>query len=527
MKTPLAFVAAVALCAQTAPEGARKLETPDSGPPVFRVTAVSRTVKSINYRHRSGATKINFGGTALMPAARGEAKVESKQGYIEIEVEFAGLTPPGGKFGREYLTYVLWAVTPEGRATNLGEIILDPYGRGKLNVTTELQAFALIVTVEPYFAVSQPSDLVIMENTVRPDTLGKVELVDARFELLQRGQYSLPEPQPANDARLPLQLQEAANAIEISRHAGADRYAADVFEKAQGLWRQSQDYQRRKQAKPAAMIARQAVQTAEDARAIAVKRIEEERLAQERQAAADREAKAKAEAEAEAQRRARAEAEQRAEAERRRLAEQERLAAEKARSEAEQARAAAEQAAQLAAKLKAEAEAARAEALTQQQAAQAEAEKARLAADELRERLRQQLNKVLETRDSARGLIVNMSDVLFDSGKATLKPGAREKLAKVAGLLLGHPALRLEIEGHTDSVGSEEYNQRLSIQRAIGVQEYLLENGITEVTAQGYGESRPVASNDDDAGRQRNRRVELIVSGEAIGTEPSATRTTP
>jgi outer membrane protein OmpA-like peptidoglycan-associated protein len=509
---------------------------------VFRTTVVSRTVKAVNYRHRSGATTIDLGGTALLPNARAEAKVESKQGYIEIEVEFDDIGSPASKFGPEYLTYVMWAVTPEGRATNLGEVILNGT-KSKLNVTTELQSFALIVTAEPYFAVSQPSDAVVMENVIRPDTRGRIEEVEARYELLQRGVYTLnvspgQAPERAPDPRTPLTLLQARNAVDIARYAGADRYAADTFEKARKLLDQAEDYHRRKQTRPTSMVARESVQTAEDARMITVKRVEEERLAKERQAAADRESQAKAETEAEARRRAEAEASQRAEAASRQRAEEERRAAEQARLEADKARQAAQEAAAQAARQQAEAEAAGAAALAQQQAAQAEAEKARLAAEEagrraqdaereraeLRERVRQQLNSVLETRDSARGLIVNMPDVLFDFGKAELKPTAREKLARVAGIVLSQPSLKLEAEGHTDSVGSDEFNQKLSEQRAAAVQQYFLQNGITaeNVTARGFGEAKPAAPNTTNAGRQQNRRVELVVSGEAIGTPAAA-----
>src|ERR1051326_5903927 len=154
--------------------------------PIYRVTVTARTAKAINYQHRSGATKVGFRGTELLAGARGEAKVESKQGYIEIEVEFDGLQP-ATRNGAEYLTYVLWAITPEGRTANLGEILLNGT-KGKLDVTTELQVFGLVVTAEPYFAVNRPSDLIVMENVVRADTKGKVEEIDAKYELLQRGQ---------------------------------------------------------------------------------------------------------------------------------------------------------------------------------------------------------------------------------------------------------------------------------------------------------------------------------------------------
>ncbi len=516
--------------------------------PLYKVTVVSRTAKAINYRHRSGATKIDFQGTALLPKSHGQAKVESKQGYIEIEVEFRELAP-ASQFGPEYLTYVLWAISPEGRASNLGEVLLNGTS-SKLDVSTELQAFGLIVTAEPYFAVTQPSDVVVMENIVRQDTLGKVEEIDAKYELLQRGQYTFNvdksqiKPVNLSDSKVPIELYEARNAVQIARWTGADKYAGESYDKAAKLLTQAEDYQVRKQKKPTSMIAREAVQTAEDARLITLRRISEEKLAMERQAAADRESKAKAEAEASDRQRATAEEQQRAEAARR--AEAERMAknsAERAaqsdaeRAAAERAKAEAIVAQQQAAKDRADADAARAAAVAQQQIAMAETDKARLAAseadrmrmkaendrEELRKQLLQQFNLILETRDTARGLIVNMSDVLFDTGKYNLRPAAREKLARISGIVLSHPGLKLEVEGHTDSVGSEAMNQKLSEDRANGVQQYLVGAGIPAnmVASKGFGKTMPVASNDTAAGRQQNRRVELVVSGEVIGTKLS------
>lgn len=522
--------------------------------PIYRVTVVSRTAQAVNYRHRSGATKINFGGTALMPNARGEAKVESKKGYIEVEVEFDEMNV-AQKYGPEYLTYVLWAITPEGRAQNLGEILLDSQGRGKLNVSTEFQAFGMIVTAEPYFAVSQPSDVVVMENILRGDTLGKAEVIDAKFELLKRGSYVFRPDQaavrnmPGDPSKTPLYLWEARNAVQIARWTGADKYAGDSFTKAENLLKQAEDYKARKQEKPSNMIAREAVQTAEDSRLIALERQEQERLANERRAAAEREAAEKAKAAESARLQAQAEDQQRLEAQRRaqaeetaRLEAQRRAQADADRAAAEAARNAAQAERQAAEKAKAEAEAARQAALQQQQLlaqqaeqarlAASEADRARLSAEQEKERLRQQLlqqfNMILETRDTARGLIVNMSDVLFDTAKYTLRPGAREKLARVAGIVLSHPGLRIEVEGHTDSVGSDEYNQRLSDQRANAVREYLVSQGLRSdmLTAKGFGETTPVTTNDTASGRQQNRRVELVVSGEVIGTKLSEIRGT-
>ena len=528
---------------------AAQVPDPDVPLTTFKVNVVAKTAKAVNYRHRSGATKIDFAGTAALAEAKGQAKVESKQGYIDIEVEFTNLAP-ATKFGPEYLTYVLWAVTPEGRATNLGEVLLNGT-RSKLNVTSEHQAFGLIVTAEPYFSVTQPSDVVVLENVIRPDTVGKVDVIDAKFELLQRGNYANMIPQKmVVDPKVPLELYEARQAVQIARAVGAPKYASDTFRKSTDLLAQAEGYLTRKAGmKPVAMISREAVQTAEDARVITLKRREEEALMNERAAAAEREAKAQAEAAAEAERarlaseRAKLEAENaRMEAERRRQAELDRQAAEKAKAEAEAAaaearklKAEAEAARAEAEKARAEAEAARKAALEQQQAAladlerakaaTAEAEKGRLRAEEEKAALRQQLldqfNLILETRDSARGLIVNLSDVLFDFGKFTLRPPTREKLAKISGIVLAHPGLKLEVEGHTDDIGSEEFNQKLSEQRADTVRGYLIEQGLNGdmITAMGFGKTMPAVPNTSGANRQKNRRVEMVVSGEIIGTK--------
>ena len=516
--------------------------------PIYRVTVTQRSAKAINYQHRSGATKIDFRGTELLPTSRGEAKVESKRGYIEIEVEFDGLQP-ASKNGAEYLTYVLWAITPEGRTANLGEILLNGT-KGKLNVTTELQVFGLVVTAEPYYAVRQPSDLIVMENVVRADTKGKIEEIDAKYELLQRGQYQrLSNPLALKlDRKQPLELYEARNAVQIARAIGADRFASETFQKAEKSLAQAEAYQARKAGtKPVTMAAREAVQTAEDSRAIAVKRQEEEALTAERQQSVEREARADSErvaAQSETDRVTRdAEAARiKAQAESERLTREKDAQAVSALAEADrvkrdsdarmaaaaadadrlrlenETRAAA--AASEADRLKHENEAQRAASQAEldsaaKQRAQLEAEKV-----ELRVQLLAQFNAILQTRDSARGLIVNMSDVLFDTGKYTLRPLAREKLAKVAGIVSGHPGLRLDVEGHTDSVGGEEYNQQLSEQRGTAVRDYLTQQGMTatSVTARGFGKTQPVASNDTAQGRQQNRRVEIVISGDVIGT---------
>jgi outer membrane protein OmpA-like peptidoglycan-associated protein len=511
--------------------------------PVFRVTVVSRSIKAINYHHRTGSTRVDFRGTELMPAAKGEARVESRMGSTKIECDFDRMEP-ATKFGPEYLTYVLWAITPEGRANNLGEVVLDG-DHSKLLSTTELQAFGLMVTAEPYFSVTQPSDVVVMENFIRNDTTGTIQQVDAKYELLKRGSYSMNQAKfkpVAIDRKGPLQLYEARNAVMIAREVGADRYAQDTLQKALVNLQNAEAFAQSRKGdwrKRTETTAREATQTAEDARIITLRKIEEEHLANERAAAAEREARANAEAEEQARRRSEADAAAAEEARRRAQAESERAAADQARLAAERMKSEAEAAAQKAAEERAAADAARQRALEQQQLAQQEAEKSKLAAEqsdrlrlqaenertELRQRLLQQLNTILETRDTARGLIVNMSDVLFDTGRYTLRPAAREKLAKISGIVLAHPGLRLEVEGHTDSVGGDAYNQRLSEQRADTVRAYLVGQGINPdtVLARGFGKSMPVASNDTAAGRQQNRRVELVVSGDVIGAQLRST----
>lgn len=507
--------------------------------PIFRVNVTARTSKAVNYQHRSGATKINFRGTDVLPKSRGEAKVESKQGYIEIEVEFDDLQP-ATKNGAEYLTYVLWAITPEGRTSNVGEVMLNGT-KSKLNVTTELQVFGLVVTAEPYFAVTRPSDYMVMENVIRPDAKGKIEEIDAKYELLQRGQYQrLANPLALKaDSKIPLELYEARNAVSIARSTGANTFATETFAKAEESLAAAEAYQARDTGKkPVTMTAREAVQIAEDARAIAVNRQEEDALAAERQSALDRENKAEA-AKVAAQKETDRVSREAETARLQALATSERLTREKnaqaAAAAADADRAKRESDALLAqatlaadrakmnndaalAAAKAEAERSASQAALEaaaKQVAQLEAQKI-----ELRSQLLKQFNTVLQTQDTARGLIVNMNDVLFDTAKSTLRPLAREKLAKVAGIISGHPGLRLEVEGHTDSVGTDEYNQKLSEERGGAVREYLTREGMaTEaITSKGFGENQPIATNDTAAGRQKNRRVELVVPGEVIGT---------
>ena len=543
MKTKLLLAAAVALSlpavAQTNSQATVEVERMSSTP-TFRVVVISRSVQAVNYKHRSGNSKVDFAGTALMPSANGVANVNSKRGSIEIEAEFGNLQPPT-TFGNEYLTYVLWAISPEGRAQNLGEVLVGGNDRSKLHVTTDLQAFALIVTAEPYYAVRQPSNAVVLENVVREDTKGTSEAVNAKYELMERGGY-LPtgykfDPVVLN-AKLPLEFFEARNALRIAQSEGAEQYAAGSYQHAVQLMNTADGYaiSKHMDRKPLIAVSREAVQTAEDAREIAVKKEDEMRLASERQSSADAQAQSQQDAENARRQKDQAQSDT-AQAQ----ADSAAARADRAQAESDAAKARSDAADAQAASAKAQSDmvANQAASATAISAAQADAEQSRLAAQQaqlsaqqadtdkaaMRAKLAEQLNSILQTRDSARGLIVSMSDVLFDTGKFSLKPGAREKLAKVAGILLAYPGLNIEVGGYTDNVGGDSMNQTLSENRADSVRDYLVQEGVAtgSVSARGFGNTLPVASNDNSAGRQQNRRVELLVSGDAIGNPVNAT----
>jgi outer membrane protein OmpA-like peptidoglycan-associated protein len=551
VKTNLLLVATVALSLPAAAAQNNSQATVEvehmSSTPTFRVVVVSRSVQAVNYEHRSGSSKVDFAGTTLMPSANGWAKVNSKRGSIEIEAEFGDLQRPT-TFGNEYLTYVLWAISPEGRAQNLGEVLVGGNERSKLHVTTDLQAFALIVTAEPYYAVRQPSNAVILENIVREDTKGTSEAVNAKYELMERGGY-LPtgykfDPVVLN-AKLPLEFYEARNALRIAQSEGAEQYATGSYQHAVQLMNTAEGYaiSRHMDRKPLIAVSREAVQTAEDAREIAVKKEDEMRLASERQSAADAQAQAQLDAENARRQKEQAQSD-RAQAQSdtaQAQSDRAQAQADKAQAQSEAARARSDAADAQAANTKAQSDMAanQAASATALSAAQADAEQSRLAAQQaqlaaqqadtdkaaMRAKLSEQLNSILQTRDSARGLIVSMSDVLFDTGKFSLKSGAREKLAKVAGILLAYPGLNIEVGGYTDNVGGDAMNQTLSENRADSVRDYLVQEGVAtgSVSAKGFGNTLPVASNGNSAGRQQNRRVELLVSGDAIGSPVNAT----
>ena len=505
----------------------------DGSQPIFRVTVVSRTIPAINYAHRNGTTMVDLHGTELMPMSKGTATVASNTGATRMTVRFEKLDQPS-RYGPEFLTFVLWAITPEGRAKSIGEVVSkNNDGKAEIVASSDLQSFGMIVTAEPYWAVTQPSDVVVMENFIRNDTTGTMEQVNAKYDLLKRGTYTvnLRAADPfVSDIRIPLQLREARMAMDISKAQGSERYAADTMHTAAIDLQNAEDFYRNKHVDLKALEtnAREATQMAEDARIIAVRRENEESLAAERAAAAAREQAARDRAAAEA--RARADADSA-----RAQADADRAQAEKERQQAQLLAAKAERDRQAA-------EAARAEAMAQSAQAKSDAERARLAAQQaeaekqaMHQKLLAQLNMILQTRDSARGMIMNMSDVLFDFDKATLKPPAREALAKLSGILLAYPELKVSVEGHTDSIGSDEYNMTLSEKRAGAVRDFLTSNSVTDsrVTAKGFGKANPVAPNDTNEGRAQNRRVELVVNGTINGvpltelTPTSSLNTTP
>jgi len=486
----------------TVAPGATKADVMAQGPNgvyIYHVKVVQRELDAVNYLNRHGSTHVNFVGTELMPAARGDAKVDSLTGKTQISVKFTGLTPANG-FGKEYLTYVLWAISADGRPQNLGELELAG-DKASLNVTTSFQSFGMIVTAEPYFAVSQPSDVVVLKNVFSDKTQGVLEEVNVHYQLLPRGLYAPTagahaNPMPVTDREhVPLALFEAYNAQRIAEQVGADKYAPDIMQEVQTDLQNAQAIQDHKHRNVQMEFtdAREAVQRAEDARITTLRKQQEERERQTEEA--------KQQAQQQAQ--------------------QAQLQAQEAQAAAD--RSAAQKAEADAARARAEAEAANARA--QAAEAQRQAQQSQQSAADAREKLRSQLNSVLQTTETARGLIVHMGDVLFDTNKYTLKPNAQVSLAKVATILTLYPNLKVQVEGYTDSTGAPAYNQTLSENRADSVRNFLVQNGVpqTSVTAQGFGATDFVADNSTASGRQQNRRVNLVVSGASIGvqTQPS------
>jgi len=461
---------------------------------------ISGTVAAIGYPVGGGGTKVTMVATPAASQATGEAKVEAKVGGTAVSLKVAGMPQPT-VLGAEFLTYVLWTVTPDGTTTNLGEIPIDKTGQGKLDATAQSQTFALIVTAEPYYAVHIPSELVVLVNETRKNTKGKI-YPDNSYKLMRRSEYTKqgnPLALTPDLKKIPLDIYEARNAVEIAKSRGAEQYAPEIFSKAQSSLQMAENALAQNSGKNQLISAsRQTIQFAEDARALAVRRETAQRIEKEKQdAAAAAAAQAKAAADAQAAEEARRQAEL--------------TAAREGQMKAEAAAQAAQASAQQAA-LQAKA-----------QAARDEAARARAATEALRAELLRQLNDVLQTTDSPRGLIVNMADVLFQTGRYELSSDAQLKLAKLSGIIQAHPGLNLAIEGYTDTTGTADFNMTLSQQRADTVRQFLITQGLSPdtITSKGLGESNPIADNSTAAGRKLNRRVEIIVSGQVIGVQIS------
>ena len=501
------------------------------------VTA-THSALAIIYPEGPSSIGVKFKGTERLPRASGEAKVQRKKGSTEIEIEVDEMKP-ATYFGGDYATYVLWVVSPEGHTDNAGEFILQG-NRSKLNVSTPLDTFGMFVTAEPHFLVEVPSRFIVLENT-RPANNLTGRMLDASnikyrgFE----GIYNAVQETLVNDREVKGEtrsdVRQAKVSLMLAERARAEKFAPNEYAQAKS------SFQKVAEAAEANVDKRILMTMGHETVRLAVAA---EKLAKERsmQAALDAERAArtqeinnlktsieKAESDTE---RARLLAKQKEldlemeQAARKNAQDQANLAARRAAEAEEQARLAqlqSEEAKRRAAAAESENMLAqqRAKELADQKlraelqagAAQGEAEKARQERDAARERMRAALNVVVETRETARGLIVNLPDILFEFGKSSLKPDAREKLAKVCGILLIANSYDLSIEGHTDNIGSDEFNQKLSEQRAGAVQGYLSSCGLAQdkLSSQGFGKTQPIAPNTTNAGRQQNRRVEIVI----------------
>jgi hypothetical protein len=255
--------------------------TPNRSVPIYSVTVVKRSLEAVNFERHSGPTEIDLKGTLLLPNAEGKATVEVKNGYTRIDLNLKHLEAPT-RFGAEFLTYVLWAVTPAGRAINLGEVIANGSDKASMQVTSPESTFGLLLTAEPYFSVQYPSDVVVVESSVRPDTIGRTEQVQAKYELMPRGQYTLnvqaAQLASANMKTKPgvskeeyeavVKLYQARNAVQIARADGAGQ----DLDRAQTYLNQAESFYAQKNFKGVIDSARQAVQVASDARTVAVRR---------------------------------------------------------------------------------------------------------------------------------------------------------------------------------------------------------------------------------------------------------------
>jgi outer membrane protein OmpA-like peptidoglycan-associated protein len=467
------------------------------------VIIAKRHTLAIKYKDNDD-TSVNITGTALDPQAMGKAEVKRKEGRTRVKLKVANLGHPQA-LGAYYTTYVLWAIAPEGQADNLAELPIK--NDLEVDVTTAFQTFGLIITAEPHSAVKLPSPVIVAENTLRKGTEGGIGASQIEYSGDPGDLYIVSTqnaPALSADYNTPLMILGARRSVEIARRAGAHRYAELELREAEiKLAALEQTWPaRRKDEDKFSGLAHDVMRLGERARELAVDRTAQARLDAERRTASNTIADARSEAD-----RARDEAER---ARREAAASQD--AAGRAERELAEARLRVEQAQTEADRAKAREDLARVEA----ERARMEAEQAKQDKNELQQRLFTSISAILETRREARGLIVNLSDVLFDFNQASLKPGAREKLSKLAGILLAYPGpYHMEVEGHTDSIGSQDYNQKLSEDRAQSVSSYLLKAGIASdriLAVRGFGKLRPVTTNDTPEGRQMNRRVEIVIT---------------
>jgi len=471
--------------------------------------AAKRKTLAIRYKNNDSTT-VNMAGSAIDPRAIGKAEIKHENGRTRIKLEIENLGNPQA-IGPFYTTFVLWAIAPEGQADNLAELPIK--NKINIDVTTNFQTFGLIITAEPHSAVKLPSPVIVADNTLRRGTEGGIQTSTIEYTGDPGTFYAASSSEPLLNAdyNTPLLILGARRSVEIARRAGARHYAEIELRDAEvKLASLEQTWpERRKDQEKYSGAAHDVMRIAENARTQAVERSALARLADERRDNALTLGQAQNDADRAQNKADRAQND----ADNANLrAASDRDAMTRAQIESAAARARAEQAQNETDKAKANEEAARAEA----ERARLDTETMKQQQSDVQQRLYISLSEILETRREARGLIVNLSDVLFDFNQATLKPGAREKLSKLAGILLAYPgSYRMQIEGHTDSVGSQDYNQKLSEDRAQAVHDYLISAALPADrmnAVRGFGKIRPVATKDTAEGRQTNRRVEIVIS---------------
>jgi len=482
------------------------------------------TLTAVTYPERR-TVKLDLVPSAEAPRAKLRAKVQAHEAQTQIEIDYRDMKP-AILFGGDVTCYVAWAVTRDGNAENLGELQLDG-DSGKTRFSTGQKTFALLVTAEPYSLVEKPSEMVMFTSSSSRDR----QAPSIPFS------YAGLAPAPAHalntiadiswDSSKPLDLLQAEKAHELADRSGAGSYAPQIYREATIALNQARALATAsRRAKERVDFARRVVALSSDSIQITTRRKEAERLAKE---IAARKAEMRALEERAGAAENRAKSAQAALAEAQGSLQASRLALAEATREKTAAEAAREQAAAEAASQKAATEAAVAAA--QSELAKMEAEKQQLEhsmaglrseKERLSSRLQGALSKVAETQQSARGLIVNLPDILFDVNQATLKPEAQLVLAKLAGILLIMPELNLRVEGHTDATGSDAYNLGLSQQRAEAVRQLLQAQGVAgdRMTTVGYGKSRPIADNTTVEGRRKNRRVEIVIAEGVVAAEP-------